>query len=453
MRSSIILLIAAIAVVATTAAGDSFYTGKDTNVVTLTTENFAKEVFGSDHIWLVEFYAPWCGHCKSLKPEYEKAAKNMKGLVKMGAINCDEDSNKQLCGQYDIKGFPTIKFFPSELVPNPKAGKGSFHKVPQDYQGGRTSSDMVKFATAMIPSFVQKVTDASIDKFITSSKTAKAVLFTNKPKTSNLYKGLSVDFHHTLPLGEARDLKQETLERFKVSSFPTLVLFKSDATEEFELYDGKLDFESLHKFLAPHQNEDARPKAQQQKSSGQQQAEPKKPEEPALDHAVLAADQATFDKYCSHGLCSVFLFDLESADDADSNQRYIEMLDTLAKKFVGRVKVLYMDGSIQSEILKEFDLSGLPNMFVVNTQRMKYAPYLGSYSDESIGDFYERILLGKKGVSNLKNLPKVISATAPAAAAPAAAASEKCSSESPKADGKCSSQQATASKSTIKDEL
>lgn len=46
-----------------------------------------------------------------LAPAWKKAADNLKGLVTVAAINCDEDSNKPLCGQYDIKGFPTIKTF------------------------------------------------------------------------------------------------------------------------------------------------------------------------------------------------------------------------------------------------------------------------------------------------------------------------------------------------------
>lgn len=53
------------------------------DVVELTPSNFDKLVTNSDHIWVVEFYAPWCGHCKNLKPEYEKAATALKVLYKL----------------------------------------------------------------------------------------------------------------------------------------------------------------------------------------------------------------------------------------------------------------------------------------------------------------------------------------------------------------------------------
>ena len=53
----------------------------NTDVIELTPSNFDKEVIRSDSIWIVEFYAPWCGHCKQLKPEYEKAATALKVYI------------------------------------------------------------------------------------------------------------------------------------------------------------------------------------------------------------------------------------------------------------------------------------------------------------------------------------------------------------------------------------
>ena len=57
----------------------------------LTNDNFASLVLESEDIWLIEFYAPWCGHCKKLTPEFEKAAKALEGIVRLGAVDMTTD--------------------------------------------------------------------------------------------------------------------------------------------------------------------------------------------------------------------------------------------------------------------------------------------------------------------------------------------------------------------------
>lgn len=61
-----------------TVAGVQCMYPSNSDVIDLTPSNFDKLVLRDDAIWVVEFYAPWCGHCQSLKPEYEKAAKALK---------------------------------------------------------------------------------------------------------------------------------------------------------------------------------------------------------------------------------------------------------------------------------------------------------------------------------------------------------------------------------------
>ena len=61
--------------------------GGSSDVVELTDSNFDKEVLKSKDMWLVEFFAPWCGHCKNLAPHWEKAATQLKGKMKLGALD------------------------------------------------------------------------------------------------------------------------------------------------------------------------------------------------------------------------------------------------------------------------------------------------------------------------------------------------------------------------------
>lgn len=79
-------------------------------VVTLSTSNFAETLKDSDQGWMVKFYAPWCGHCKKLAPEYAEAASTLLDEgIKLGKVDCT--TSKKLHNRYKIDGFPTMHFF------------------------------------------------------------------------------------------------------------------------------------------------------------------------------------------------------------------------------------------------------------------------------------------------------------------------------------------------------
>jgi protein disulfide-isomerase-like protein len=93
-----------------------------------------KEVFASTKPTLILYYAPWCGHCKTMKPEYEKLKKKYENSSKYNIVMINCDDNKDICTKKGINGFPTVK-----LYTNPSKDK---HK---DYEGPRTELAMDSF--------------------------------------------------------------------------------------------------------------------------------------------------------------------------------------------------------------------------------------------------------------------------------------------------------------------
>ena len=80
-------------------------------MVVLTAATFDETVMASEGIWMVEFYAPWCGHCKKLEPVWNEVATLMKGKVNFAKADMTLDENKALKERFEVKGFPTVLFW------------------------------------------------------------------------------------------------------------------------------------------------------------------------------------------------------------------------------------------------------------------------------------------------------------------------------------------------------
>jgi len=105
-----------------------------TNVADLTSSNFDSVVVNSDNDVMVEFYAPWCGHCKRLAPDYEKVATAFAGDKSIVVAKVDCDANPSLATKYGVTGFPTLKWFARGVKEN-----------PESYDGGREPQGFVDF--------------------------------------------------------------------------------------------------------------------------------------------------------------------------------------------------------------------------------------------------------------------------------------------------------------------
>lgn len=82
------------------------------DVVVLTDRNFSDFIENNKYV-MVEFYAPWCGHCKAMAPEYAAAATELKALdtEKVVLAKVDATEENELAENYQVQGFPTVYFF------------------------------------------------------------------------------------------------------------------------------------------------------------------------------------------------------------------------------------------------------------------------------------------------------------------------------------------------------
>ena len=95
------------------------------------TNSELKENLNNGEKVIVEFWAPWCGPCRMLKPIFERVASSNKTDVQMYTMNIDEGDNKNIASQYGIRSIPAIKSFNGSEVTNTSVGVVSEQSIKE----------------------------------------------------------------------------------------------------------------------------------------------------------------------------------------------------------------------------------------------------------------------------------------------------------------------------------
>ncbi|CBX90746.1 similar to disulfide isomerase [Plenodomus lingam JN3] len=179
-------------------------------VEALTAEKFQKVVVNTLDPWFIKFYAPWCHHCQALAPVWVNLARQMRGKLNIGEVNCDIE--KKLCKEAGVKGYPTMQFY--------RGGERI------EYQGMRGLGDLMDYAEkAMVVG--EGVPDVNAEEFEKLEKTEEVIFvyFYDVATTSEDFQALE-----RLPLslvGRARLVKtndKALCDRFKISTWPRLMV-------------------------------------------------------------------------------------------------------------------------------------------------------------------------------------------------------------------------------------
>jgi thioredoxin 1 len=84
------------------------------NVLTITIDNFETEVVNSPIPVLIDFWAVWCGPCRMIAPTVEILAEELKGKIKVGKVNVDEQP--ELAAKYGIMSIPTVSLIKGKKI-------------------------------------------------------------------------------------------------------------------------------------------------------------------------------------------------------------------------------------------------------------------------------------------------------------------------------------------------
>ncbi|XP_031473210.1 protein disulfide isomerase-like 2-3 [Nymphaea colorata] len=374
--------------------------GPSSDVVLLSPSNFKSKVLNSNGVVLVEFFAPWCGHCQALTPTWEKAAKVLKGVATVAAL--DADAHKSLAQEYGIKGFPTIKVF-------------SPGKPPLDYQGARDVKPITEFALQQVklllkdrlngkatggsseknePSASVELNSRNFDEVVLKSKELWMVEFYapwcgHCKKLAPEWKKASNNLKGKVKLGHVDcDAEKSLMSRYNVQGFPTILVFGADKDSPYP-YEGERAASAIERFAIEQLETIVQP----------------------VEVNELTSPTVMEEKCATSAICFVaFLPDILDSK-AEGRNKYIETLLSVAEKFKKHAySYLWVAAGKQAALEAEVGVGGYgyPALVALNVKKAVYAPLRSAFELEHIVEFVKEAGRGGKGNLPLENAPVIV---------------------------------------------
>ncbi|GJM98644.1 hypothetical protein PR202_ga15673 [Eleusine coracana subsp. coracana] len=398
MRPAFLAALLLVAAAAATPAAALYSAGSP--VLQLNPNNFKSKVLEANGVVLVEFFAPWCGHCQQLTPVWEKAAGVLKGVARVAAL--DADAHKALAQEYGIRGFPTIKVF----VPG---------KQPIDYQGARDVKPIVEFALQQVKSLLRdrlngkasggssskksggsseksepnasvELNSQNFDELVINSKDLWIVEFFapwcgHCKKLAPEWKRSAKNLKGQVKLGHVDcDAEKSLMSKYKVEGFPTILVFGADKESPFP-YQGARVASAIESFALEQLEANSAPP----------------------EVSELTGSDVMEEKCASAAICFVsFLPDILDSK-AEGRNKYLELLLSIAEKFK-------KTAGKQPELEKHVGVGGYgyPAMVALNVKKGAYAPLRSAFQRDEITEFVKEAGRGGKGNLPLNGVPTVV---------------------------------------------
>ncbi|GFP81374.1 protein disulfide isomerase-like 5-2 [Phtheirospermum japonicum] len=194
----------------------------DGKVLELDDSNFDAAISTFDYIF-VDFYAPWCGHCKHLAPELDKAAPILAGLKPPIVIaKVDADKYRKLASKHDVDGYPTLKIF--------------MHGVPTEYHGPRKADLLARFLTKFVaPDVAILNSDSAIKDFVEAAGT-NFPIFLGFGLDESVILNLAVKYKKKAWFSVAKDFSEDVMSLYDFDKVPALVAIYPAYNEQSIFY-------------------------------------------------------------------------------------------------------------------------------------------------------------------------------------------------------------------------
>ncbi|XP_030061020.1 protein disulfide-isomerase [Microcaecilia unicolor] len=212
---------------------------EEEGVLVLNKSNFEEAVEAHKYL-LVEFYAPWCGHCKALAPEYAKAAgilKSEESEIRLGKVDATEES--ELAQRFGVRGYPTIKFF-----------KNGDTASPKEYSAGREADDIVNWLKKRTGPAATTIADTAAAEALLESHEVAVIGFF-KDVDSDLAKVFleAADAIDDIPFGISSH--DDLFSKYQLDK-DAIILFKK-FDEGRNIFDGEATKENVLNFIKSNQ--------------------------------------------------------------------------------------------------------------------------------------------------------------------------------------------------------